>query len=364
MATFQVSPPDRFNFKQPDEWPKWIKRFARFRLASRLNTKDGNLQVSTLVYSMGEEAEDILATFRLNEQQVADFDVVKTHFENFFTVRRNVIFERAKFNTRLQEPGETVDSFITALYGLAEHCAYGTLQDNLIHDRIVVGIRDTGLSERLQLDGELTLEKAIKMARQSETVKRQQPVVRNTASEMENATANVEAIKGGNFKHHKNKKWKNHHKSQPCHRCGKSQHRKVDYPAVSSTCRKCQKKGHWDVMCQNQPANTSQTSKKRYAVSNVEGLTEENDCDYAFLGSVEDVSPHSSFSDDPWYIDLLVDKRGVVFKIDTGADVTVIPEFVHKEMNSPPLKKSNRILYGKSVLKILGKFTATLKSTG
>lgn len=72
-----------------------------------------------------------------------------------------------------QEEGEPVDSFITLLYRLAEHCSYRDLHDKMIQDWIVVGIHDSSLSERLQTDPELTLDKAIAMARQSETVKEQ-----------------------------------------------------------------------------------------------------------------------------------------------------------------------------------------------
>ena len=61
----------------------------------------------------------------------------------------------------MQESDETVDSFITALYRLVETCNYGELTDEMIRDRIVVGIRDNVVAERLQLDPELTLEKAI-----------------------------------------------------------------------------------------------------------------------------------------------------------------------------------------------------------
>ena len=71
-------------------------------------------------------------------------------FESHFIKRRNAIFERAKFNNRKQEPGEPVDSFITALYGLAEHCEYGALHDEMIRNRIVVGILNARLSEKLQ----------------------------------------------------------------------------------------------------------------------------------------------------------------------------------------------------------------------
>ena len=86
-------------------------------------------------------------------------------------MKRNVIFERAKFNLRSQNDNESVDTFITDLHCLAEYCEFGILKDNLIRDRIVVGLKDKKLSEQLQLDPKLTLEKATTKAKQSETVK-------------------------------------------------------------------------------------------------------------------------------------------------------------------------------------------------
>ena len=55
---------------------------------------------------------------------------------------------------------------------------FGNLHDDMIRDRIVVGIKDTVLSERMQLDDDLTLEKASKMVRQSEQVKQEQRNIR------------------------------------------------------------------------------------------------------------------------------------------------------------------------------------------
>ena len=53
----------------------------------------------------------------------------------------------------------------------------------MIRDRIVVGLLDDGLSEKMQLDPNLTLEKAVPMARQSKPVHKQQGVVRGTSQE-------------------------------------------------------------------------------------------------------------------------------------------------------------------------------------
>jgi len=36
MASYQVPPPEKFNFK-PEEWSRWIKCFERFRKATGLH---------------------------------------------------------------------------------------------------------------------------------------------------------------------------------------------------------------------------------------------------------------------------------------------------------------------------------------
>jgi len=43
---------------------------------------------------------------------------------------------------------------------MAENCEFGNMKDKLIYDRIVFGIRDERLFERLQMEAELTLDKA------------------------------------------------------------------------------------------------------------------------------------------------------------------------------------------------------------
>ena len=52
----------------------------------------------------------------------------------------------------------------------------------MIRDRIVVGLADQKLPEKLQLDADLTLEKAINTVRQSESVRSQQSIVRGRKS--------------------------------------------------------------------------------------------------------------------------------------------------------------------------------------
>ena len=70
-------------------------------------------------------------SFGLTTEEAKQYSVVKGKFEVHFVVKRNVIFERAKFNLRSQQDGESVDKFITDLYCLAEYCKFGTLRNDL-----------------------------------------------------------------------------------------------------------------------------------------------------------------------------------------------------------------------------------------
>ena len=97
--------------------------------------------MNTLIYTMGYDADDILRSFKLSEEDKKKYSAVKDKFTKHFVNRRNNIFERAKFNMRKQE-GVSVDSFITDLCALTEHCSYSALHDEMIRDRLVVGLRD------------------------------------------------------------------------------------------------------------------------------------------------------------------------------------------------------------------------------
>ena len=74
---------------------------------------------------MGTEADDILHSFHLSQEDAKKYNTVKEKFEAYFVKKRNVIYERARFNQRTQQPDEPVDSFITDLHGLAEPSTQG-----------------------------------------------------------------------------------------------------------------------------------------------------------------------------------------------------------------------------------------------
>ena len=57
----------------------------------RLRYESYEMQINTLIYSMGDEADDILDSFRLSEEHRKTFEVVRMKFESFFVKKTNTI---------------------------------------------------------------------------------------------------------------------------------------------------------------------------------------------------------------------------------------------------------------------------------
>ena len=84
---YQLQPPESFNFRTPEQWPRWIQRFDKFRLASRLSTAEAKKQVSTFLYCLGPEAEETLQSMAPTDGDLATYADVKAKFDGFFNVR-------------------------------------------------------------------------------------------------------------------------------------------------------------------------------------------------------------------------------------------------------------------------------------
>ncbi|XP_064482891.1 uncharacterized protein K02A2.6-like [Ornithodoros turicata] len=348
-TTFRMEPPASFNFSAPNEWSTWKRRFLRFYTVSGLDRQSGQQQVDALVYILGSRAEDIFQTFNLVTSETSDFKVVLDQFDKCFILRRNIIYERAKFNTRVQWEAESVDDFATSLHRLAETCDYGTLKDDLLRDRLVVGLSDTRLSEKLQLDSTLTLDKALTTARQHEAVKQQQAELRPLGDNCD--VARVTTRRAGSIQLHtgtRSEPTKSKKRPSPtrgrkvCPWCGLQPHPRSQCRAKGCTSHKCNKRGHFANVCRSTSSNKS-----------VQG----------FLGTSSATTTTSARSN--WDITIAVNGQEILFRIDPGADETVVSEDTfRKRFPQLVLQPPNLQLSGPDgrSLKVIGKLPMQLSS--
>ena len=228
----------------------------------------------------------------------------------------------------------------------------------MIRDRIVVGIRNVALSEKLQLELELTLESAVTRVRQAEASKLQQPLLRS-GSEGKGDTP-VRAVHKSKPRYKPRKAYQGRQSTgttstQPdtgsaCTRCGKRPtHDRQHCPARDATCRKCGKRGHYQAVCRSARVSAVDTGSNP--------SQESSECD-AFLGTLGDSPSHG----DPWAVTLEMNETPMKLHIDTGADVTVISEQAWRKLGQPALSPPSRTLRGAGTqeLSTTGRFTAML----
>ena len=100
MAGIKLQAPGQFDFSKPAEWPKWRKRFQQYKSASGLDAEGEPQQVNTLLYCIGEEAESVLISTNVTANQRSKYSDVMEKFDSYFDIRRNTMFERARFNAK------------------------------------------------------------------------------------------------------------------------------------------------------------------------------------------------------------------------------------------------------------------------
>ena len=322
----------------------WRRRFGRFRVASKLDRDSGEVQVNTLLYAMGREAEAIDDSFVYDDAEEEDdddddgeagrsrpeldYDTVIAKFSDHFVPKRNVIHERACFHKTAQKPGESVEAFVRSLYELAQYCEFGRTKDEQIRDRIVFGISDNDVSQKLQLEPELSLERAIQIARQSEQIKQQNVSLHSecVVDAMRQGRRQFHGRRSSNEGQWQKKQEQSESKHQPtCSRCNR-QHGKIHpCPAKNKKCRRCNKIGHFEAACQTRmlkevtamPSSTTDTDEMFF-------LGEVNE-------TVSDIMDQKD-SENEWLVNLPVNGSTVEFKIDTGADITVMSQAAFKRL--------------------------------
>ena len=97
------------------------------------------------MYCLGDDAKGVLASTNIKDDDRRKYEVM-TKFDDYFKVRKNIMKGLSSIQETKKE-GETADEYITVLYELIETCEYGTLKEDILRDRLVVGIRDKRMSE-------------------------------------------------------------------------------------------------------------------------------------------------------------------------------------------------------------------------
>ena len=154
-----------------------------YEVATQLTEKPDSVRMATLRSVMGQNCLQIYQHLHISD---ADKNKVKPSLdalEKHFQPSTNVVYECYVFGSANQGENETAEQYIARLRHLMATCNYGTLSDELLRDRLVLGTKDTHVRARMFRDPELTLAKAMNMCKVAELSQSQLKQIATTAED-------------------------------------------------------------------------------------------------------------------------------------------------------------------------------------
>lgn len=343
-----------------DNWRRWKRSYDCYFDAAELGEKTDKVKISILLNMIGPDAVETYDSFNLSELEAASYTNVVKAFDDFCKPKQNTVYERFVFNERKQKDGEPFDAFHRDIKRLIRTCQYGDQENEMLRDRIVIGVNDKKLQARLLETIPLTYESAVEKCRTSEVTKEQANEMNKTASVNEikhvvdrnrkqrtynderrgnnnNKRNSTDTRSKGKFQNRRsndtqtgNNTNKSNNMSKVvdnCKFCNLSHRMGSKFcPAFGQTCNTCKKKNHYSSVCKTVDA---------FCVTNYTSDEYDfNDNDEFEISTLDKVN--TEVTDDavsyPWLEKITVNDDDVDCKVDTGAEVDVLPMKVLKRI--------------------------------
>ena len=146
-----LKPPQKLNLtgNLQEEYERWIGQYEIYAIATGVDTKDEGIQCSVFLHVAGPEAQAIAKTFTFTAEEEKKIAPLKAKMQAHCEGKKNITVTRYRFNTTDQGDGQKFDTWFIDLQHKIASCEYGALKDSLMLDRIICGIRDDKVREKL-----------------------------------------------------------------------------------------------------------------------------------------------------------------------------------------------------------------------
>ena len=376
-SNFPIPSPMNVKGDPVNNWEFFRQQWTDYEVATGLDKQEQKIRLATFRSIMGKECLQIFLNLKLSDEERNDINECVKALESYFKPKRNVVYERYQFNLCTQNPEEPVDSYINRLRKAASTCQFGTLTEELIRDRLVIGLQDHSTKLRLLKEESLDLNKALNICRSSEVASQQLKAMklddkkspeevrvvrerqqnRNKSRNPRNAP-----MKPTNSTRDHNKRQDQAPKRKPwqCFHCGgKQRHSLEKCPAFGHECKACKKPNHFASVCRS----ASRSQVKQIAEEIDTDDEQETDSD-EFFYKVEEVSSVQAKGKQLFASLEFSDAKGryrtkLECQLDTGATCNVL---THRDLsiisqNGNPALQTSKVklrLFNGSVMKPLG----------
>lgn len=228
-------------------WKKWRRDFEIFLSASGAVDKlSEEGKINLLLHVIGTDGRDAYEAFDWPSVEIKTLDAVFRKFDAYYIPLVNEAIETHVFNLRVQRNDETIDHYLEDLKRLSESCEFGDKKDKMLRDRLLSGVFDDKLREKLLNSEErpLTLNKAIEICKVYEVTKQHLKTLREEKTE--ESTSEPTSVNVASERHHQGNP--RGYQRRSCLKFGK-QHDYGKCPAFGVLCNVCKRKNHFENLC-------------------------------------------------------------------------------------------------------------------
>lgn len=148
-------------YRRGTSFNDWYTRLKYFFKVNKIKDEDRMAYFVTL--SGPVMFDEIKLLYPVGNFEEAEFDDLIAKLKNRLDKIDPDLVQRYKFSTRVQNPDETTEDFILSLKLQAEFCAFANFKEVAILDRMIAGLRDKNLRQRLLSEEKLSLANAEKI---------------------------------------------------------------------------------------------------------------------------------------------------------------------------------------------------------
>ena len=146
-----------------EEWIDYAERLDSYFIANDI--RDAAKKRAILLNAVGPSTYRLIKTLCLPGKPTDhSFEEIVDKVKNHINPKPSPIVKRLEFNKRKQLPGESVAEYIAAIRKIAEDCEYGTMLNEMLRDRLVLGVTDKRVQKRSLRESKLSYTESQDMA--------------------------------------------------------------------------------------------------------------------------------------------------------------------------------------------------------
>ena len=150
-----------------DNWERFKDQWENYERAADLSEAGAEKGVAVFLTYLSGEAYATYCSLAHTADEKKDIAKIIAALETFYIGSVNVTYQRYLFYQCVQEANERFDTFLGEVRRMARSCQFEAMEESMIRDHVVVGVKDDATRHMIPQVRDLTLRKAIDICKAS-----------------------------------------------------------------------------------------------------------------------------------------------------------------------------------------------------